>query len=73
MFHAAGRVKVDDHCDDGPDDAETGRPSAVKEAEIRAMLAQSTRDIAVGRIVPMARVLDRMRVTAERIRAGRNP
>jgi hypothetical protein len=49
-------------------DAERRQPD---EAEVRAVLEQSRRDIAEGCTVPLAPVLDHMRATAERIRSRR--
>ena len=64
-------VIMDSPYDHTSDDAEIDQSSPVTEIAIREMLAQSENDIAAGRIVPMEPVLERMRATAERIRAGR--
>ena len=47
-------------------------PPAPNEAAIRAILEQSRRDIAAGRVVPLGPVLDRMRAAADGIRLGRS-
>jgi len=46
-------------------------PPQKNEAAIRAMLEESRRDIAQGRTVPLAPVLEQMRATAERVRRER--
>ena len=46
-------------------------PPPLTEGAIREMLERSLRDIAEGRIAPLAPVLDRMRATAEDIRQRR--
>jgi hypothetical protein len=52
------------------DDDAFGSPPARDEASVRAMLEQSRRDIAAGRIVALEPVLDRMRAAADGIRLG---
>jgi hypothetical protein len=54
-----------------PADKAHAEPSQPGEAEVRAVLEQSRRDIAEGRTMPLALVFDRMRATAERIRSRR--
>ena len=46
-------------------------PPPKNEVEIRAMLEESRLNIAEGRMVPLASVLERMRTTAERGRRVR--
>jgi hypothetical protein len=58
-----------------------GDPATQGEADIRAMLERSTRDIVAGRVAPLAPVLEGMRAKASQIRdersgrgkAGRRP
>jgi hypothetical protein len=60
---------MDSPYDHEPDDKTL--PQQPNEADVRAMLEQSRRDIAAGRTVPLPSVLDRMRAAAERIRVQR--
>jgi hypothetical protein len=56
---------------DNLDDAAEDGPVPPDETAIRTMLEQSRRDIAEGRVRPLAPVLDRMRATAHEVRARR--
>lgn len=58
---------MDSPYDPEPDD----KARQPDEAEIREMLERSRRDIAEGRTVPLAPVLDRMRATAKQMRSQR--
>jgi hypothetical protein len=60
---------MDSPYDHEPDDKTLPQPP--NEADVRAMLEQSRRDIAAGRTAPLPPVLDRMRATAEQIRLQR--
>ncbi len=60
---------MDSPYDHEPQEADAGPNQS--EAEVRAMLERSRRDIADGHIVKLAPVLDRMRGVAERIRSER--
>ena len=46
-------------------------PPLRSEADIRAMLERSRRDIAEGRTVSLASVVDHIRAVAEEVRLGR--
>jgi hypothetical protein len=62
---------MDNPMDHQPEDDVRDRPPQQSEASVLAMLKQSNRDIAEGRIVPMAPVLDHMRAVARKIRHER--
>jgi len=68
----ARRGTMDSPNDHRPENETHDESPQVSEASIRAMLEQSRQDIAEGRTVPLAPVLDRMRATAERIRHERS-
>jgi len=59
---------MDSPNDHRPENETHDEPPQVREASIRTMLEQSRQNIAEGRTVPLAPVLDRMRATAERTR-----
>lgn len=58
------RGTMESHNDDQPKHEAPQRG----EAEVRAMMEQSRRDIAAGRLAPLALVLNRMRTMADRMR-----
>jgi hypothetical protein len=62
---------MDSPYDHEPADKTHAEPRQPGEAEVRAVLEQSRRDIAEGRTVALAPVLDQMWATAERIRSRR--
>jgi hypothetical protein len=65
----SGRSVMMNHRDDSAGQDDLPRMS---EAAVRKMLEESRRDIAEGRVVPLAPVLDRLRAAAERVRRERS-